>query len=153
MGVMKQMWSDNFTENTRVSVRLKQKLPEGPRMSYVSQPEQKKWDQKDWVLWDEEDQPVWGTMLPYSPTLDGPMDLPPPPAAQLMQRLSPGKLLPSVVEPAPLSGIYIIEGMRNGPFAGTGCRHEWNQVVGIYKVYENCKHCGIAKEVLGAANS
>jgi len=85
MGVMKQMWADNFTKNTPVTAQLMQKLPDG-------------------------------TWVPY-------------------------------VQPRPIfSQEYQIT-------TAVACRHEWNQVVGIYKVYVNCKHCGVGKETLNAENS
>jgi hypothetical protein len=59
------------------------------------------------------------------------------PTAQLMQKLPDGTWVPYPYvpqSPIPLA-------------AGTQCRHEWKDVPGIYKVYSNCKHCGIGKEV------
>ena len=76
-----------------------------------------------------------------------------PVTAQLMLRLPDGTWVPYIAKPEPLSGISIIERLRSGPFTETGCRHEWKSVPGIYKVYVNCKHCGIGKETLNAENS
>lgn len=45
-----------------------------------------------------------------------------------------------------------VSSMCTPPMTPT-CRHEWKDVPGIYKVYSNCKHCGIGKETLSAENS
>jgi hypothetical protein len=94
MGMMKQMWADNFKKNTQVTSQLMQKLPDGTWVPYPYVPE------------DQERPLPLVSQFPY---------------------------------PLPV---------------GTGCRHEWKSVPGIYKVYVNCKHCGIGKETLqNATNS
>lgn len=50
--------------------------------------------------------------------------------------------VPKAVEPFELSEFSLYHSLID-----KGCRHEWKDVLGIYKVYSNCKHCGIGKEV------
>ena len=69
----------------------------------------------------------------------------------MMKQMWAGTWMPYVPNPEPLFGVSILD--RLHPLTETGCRHEWKSVPGIYKVYVNCKHCGIGKETLNAENS